>query len=201
MSFAVPVPATGPSPQFQATYPVDLVITEKMMSIKEGAFTVSDVNGNLIFQIKGSLFSLHDRRTLVDTAGTPILSFRQKILTAHKRWHVFRGESSDEKDLLFTARKSTFFQLKSELDVFLAGNTKEEAYDFKVKGSWGDRACTIYNADNTIIAQMHKKHDVKSALFGRDSFAVTVYPHVDYAFITAVVVVLHEINIDRSGED
>lgn len=77
-----------------------------------------------------------------------------QILTAHKRWHVFRGESSDEKDLLFTARKSTFFQLKSELDVFLAGNTKEEVYDFKVKGSWGDRACTIYNADNTIIAQV-----------------------------------------------
>ncbi|KAM5560605.1 protein LURP-one-related 15-like [Rosa sericea] len=213
MSYAVPVPATGPSaqplanpitvvsPQFQATYPVDLVITEKMMTIKEGDFTVSDVNGNVMFQVKGSLFSLHDRRTLVDSAGTPILSFRQKIMTAHKRWHVFRGESSDEKDLLFTARKSSFFQLKTELDVFLAGNTKEEAYDFKVKGSWGERSCTIYNGDNTIIAQMHKKHDLKSSLFGRDAFSVTVYPHVDYAFITAIVIVLHEINMDRSGED
>lgn len=49
--------------------------------------------------------------------------------------------------------------------------------------------------------QMHKKHDVKSALFGRDAFGVTVYPHVDYAFIVAVVVILHEINMDRSGED
>ncbi|CAB4284890.1 unnamed protein product [Prunus armeniaca] len=213
MSYTVPVPAAGPSaqplanpvtvvsPQFHATYPVDLVITEKMMSLKEGTFTVSDVNGNLMFKIKGSLFSLHDRRVLVDGADTPILSFRQKILTAHRRWHVYRGESSDAKDLLFTAKKSSFFQLKTELDVFLAANTKEEQYDFKVKGSWGERSCTIYTGDNTIIAQMHKKHDVKSALFGRDAFGVTVYPHVDYAFIVAVVVILHEINMDRSGED
>lgn len=49
--------------------------------------------------------------------------------------------------------------------------------------------------------QMHKKHDVKSVLFGRDAFGVTVYPHVDYAFIVAVVVILHEINMDRGGED
>lgn len=91
MSYAVPVPAAGPSaqplanpvtvvsPQFLAAYPVDLVITEKMMTIKEGAFTVSDVNGNLMFNIKGSLFSLHDRRVLVDNAGNPIVSFRQKV--------------------------------------------------------------------------------------------------------------------------
>ncbi|PRQ42765.1 putative tubby-like domain-containing protein [Rosa chinensis] len=213
MSYAVPVPAAGPSsqplanlvtvvsPQFQATYPVDLVITEKMMSIKEGAFTVSDVNGNVMFQIKGSLFSFHDRRTLVDSAGTPIVSFRQKILTAHRRWHVFRGESSDAKDLLFSVKKSSLFQLKTELDVFLAVNTKEQAYDFKVKGSWGERSCTIYDGNNNIIAQMHKKHDLKSMFFGRDAFAVTVYPHVDYAFIVAIVVVLHEINMDRSGQD
>lgn len=75
-------------------------------------------------------------------------------MTAHRRWHVYRGESSEAKDLLFTAKKSSFFQLKTELDVFLAANTKEEKYDFKVKGSWGERSCTIYTGDNTIIAQV-----------------------------------------------
>ncbi|XP_050383556.1 protein LURP-one-related 15-like [Argentina anserina] len=213
MAYAVPMPGVGPSaqplqtpltvvsPQFLATYPVDLIITEKMMSIKEGAFTVSDINGNLMFQIKGSLFSLHDRRTLLDNAGTPIVSFRQKILTAHRRWHVFRGDSSDTKDLLFSVKKASLLQMKTELDVFLAGNTNEQAFDFKVRGSWGERACTIYDRNNTIIAQMHKKHDLKSMFFGRDAFAVTVYPHVDYTFVVAIVVVLHEINMDRSGQD
>ncbi|XP_050372577.1 protein LURP-one-related 15-like [Argentina anserina] len=214
MAYVVPMPGAGPSvlprqtpltvisPQFLATYPVDLIITEKMMTIKEGAFTVSDVNGNLMFQIKGSLFSLHDRRTLLDGAGTPIVSFRQKIMTTHRRWNVFRGDSSDAKNLLFTVKKSSLFQMKTELDVFLAGNTSnEKAFDFKIKGSWGERSCTIYDRNNTIIAQMHKKHDLKSMFFGRDAFSVTVYPHVDYAFVVAIVVVLHEINMDRSGLD
>lgn len=49
--------------------------------------------------------------------------------------------------------------------------------------------------------QMHRKHSVSSIVLGKDKFAVTVYPHVDYAFIVALVVILEEINEDRSNED
>ena len=48
---------------------------------------------------------------------------------------------------------------------------------------------------------MHRKHSLKSSVLDTDNFEVTVYPNVDYAFITALVVVLDEINADRSGED
>lgn len=48
---------------------------------------------------------------------------------------------------------------------------------------------------------MHKKHTAGSILLGKDTFGVTVYPNVDYAFITALVVILEEINEDRSGDD
>lgn len=52
-----------------------------------------------------------------------------------------------------------------------------------------------------IMMQMHKDCGVKNSILGKDVFAVTVYPQVDFAFIVAVVVVLHEINQDREGED
>ncbi|KAK9920301.1 hypothetical protein M0R45_028859 [Rubus argutus] len=214
MSYSVPMPSAGPSApplsnpitvvssQFLASYPVDLFITEKLMTIKEGAFSVSDAEGKDMFTVKGSVFSLHDTRQLLDSAGTPLLTFRQKIITAHRRWRVYRGDSSDSKDLLFSAKKSGIVQLiKTELDVFLATNTKEDQHDFKVKGSFRERSCTIYNKDNTIIAQMHKDHGIKNLVLGKDVFSVTVYPQVDFAFIVAVVVVLHEINQDRSGKD
>lgn len=42
--------------------------------------------------------------------------------------------------------------------------------------------------------QMHKKHTVQSILIGKDNFAVTVYPNIDYAFIVALIVILDEIN-------
>lgn len=76
----------------------------------------------------------------------------------HRRWEVFRGASTEEKDLLFTAKKSSMIQFKTELDIFLAANTAQSVPDFKVKGSWMERSCTIYLGDsNTIIAQVSFK--------------------------------------------
>ncbi|PON94383.1 LURP1-related protein domain containing protein [Trema orientale] len=197
---ANPIAVVGP--QFCAPYPVDLIIAKKLMTLAEGSFAVTDVNGNVMFKVKGSVFSIHDRRLLVDGAGNPVISLRQKILTAHRRWQVYRGDSSDPKDLLFSVKKSSLIQFKTELDVFLAANTKEEVPDFKVKGSWFERSCTIYLGDTSnIVAQMHKKHSVGSILLGKDTFSVTVYPHVDYAFIVGLVVILYEINEDRKDND
>lgn len=48
-----------------------------------------------------------------------------------------------------------------------------------------------------MILQMHRKHSAQSILLGKDTFGVTVYPNVDYAFIVALVVILEEINEDR----
>ncbi|KAK4478408.1 hypothetical protein RD792_013877 [Penstemon davidsonii] len=190
------------SPQFCVGYPVDLTIARKMMTLSECNFGVTDLNGNLMFKVKGKLLSLHDRRVLYDAADNPLITFRQKLLSAHRRWHVFRGESTDSKDLLFTVRKSSLLQITTKLDVFLASNTKENACDFKIEGSWFERSCVIYAGDsNSIIAQMKKKHTVQSVLLGKDTFGVTVYPNVDYAFIVALIVILEEINADKSNED
>ena len=49
--------------------------------------------------------------------------------------------------------------------------------------------------------QMHRLHSLTTMILDTDSFGVTVYPNVDYAFIVALVVILDEINADRSGED
>ncbi|XP_033511681.1 protein LURP-one-related 10-like isoform X1 [Nicotiana tomentosiformis] len=207
------------SPQFCAPYPVDLNIVRKLMTLSEGSFGVTDVNGNIIFKVKGKLFSLRDRRVLLDAAGNPLVTFQQKVgfyayspsfislrvrqmLTAHRRWQVYRGESTDTTNFLFSVKKSSLLQFKTKLDVFLAHNTKEDVCDFRIEGSWFERSCAIYAGNtNTIIAQMHRKHTAQSILLGKDNFGVTVYPNVDYAFVVALVVILEEINEDRSGED
>ncbi|XP_027929822.1 protein LURP-one-related 15-like isoform X2 [Vigna unguiculata] len=109
------------------------------------------------------------------------------MMTAHDRWQAFRGESTEAKDLIFSVKRSSFFQFKTKLDVFLANNTRDVC-DFKVKGSWLHRSCVVYAGEsNNIVAQMHKKHTV---LFGKDHFMVTVYPNIDYAFIVALIVIL-----------
>ncbi|KAL6574523.1 hypothetical protein OROMI_011808 [Orobanche minor] len=196
---AVQSPVAVISPQFCVGYPVDLTIVRKLMTLSEGNFGVTDVNGNIMFKVKGKLLSLHDRRVLLDASGTPIITFQQKLLSAHRRWQVYRGESTNAKDLLFSVKKSSLIQLKTKLDVFLASNTRENVCDFRIEGSWFERSCVIYAAGNSnnIIAQMHRIHSAESILLGKDSFGVTVYPNVDYSFIVALVVILEEINEDR----
>lgn len=66
-------------PQFRCPHPVDLSIVRKVLSITDGNFGVTDVNGNILFRVKGAFLSLHDRRVLLDVAGRPIVSLRQKV--------------------------------------------------------------------------------------------------------------------------
>ncbi|XVF29667.1 hypothetical protein REPUB_Repub15cG0141600 [Reevesia pubescens] len=214
--------------QFLAPYPIDLKIQQKVFTLAENNFDITDVNGNIIFKVtgklfsihdrrtlldaagnplvslkqkvKGKLFSIHDRRTLLDAAGNPLVSLKQKIITTHRRWQIYRGDSNNPNDLLFSVKKSSLLQFKTTLDVFLASNTRESQPDFRIKGRWYESGCTIYAGEN-IIAQVHRKHNLQSIIFEADTYGVTAYPNVDYAFIVALVVVLDEINADRNGED
>ena len=65
--------------QFIAPYPVDLKIQQKVFTLAENNFDITDVNGNLIFKVKGKFFSIRDLCVLLDTAGKPLLSFKQKV--------------------------------------------------------------------------------------------------------------------------
>ncbi|KAI3462177.1 hypothetical protein Pfo_018840 [Paulownia fortunei] len=173
------------SPDFCVPGHVHLTIVRKLLAVTDGNFVATDDKGNIMFKVKEKLFSIHDRHVLLDAGGTPIVTLKKKRSSAHKRRQVYRGDSSDSADLLFSAKKSSFVQFKTELDVFVSGNEEEQSWDFKVVGSWLERSC------------MHKKHTFGSIVLGKDTFEVIVYPQVDYAFIVALVVILYEINKDK----
>lgn len=68
-------------PQFCAhTYPIELAIVRKVLTITDGDFVVEDINGNLLFKVKGAFLSLHVRRVLLDSAGNPIVTLQRKVL-------------------------------------------------------------------------------------------------------------------------
>jgi hypothetical protein len=78
-----------------------------------------------------------------------------QLTSRHYRWKVFRGDSTNSGDLLFSVKRSSMFRFKTTLHVFLASNTREEVCDFKVKGTFSERSCVIYAGDSsTVVAQV-----------------------------------------------
>ncbi|KAI4338976.1 hypothetical protein MLD38_023972 [Melastoma candidum] len=187
-------------PQYCLPYPIEVGIVKKVMTISDGNFVVMDANGNILFKVRGALLTfVHERRVMVDATGNPIVTLRSKFRTVHDRWQVFRGESTEQNNMLFSAKTSSILYLKTKLHVFLVGNVTEDVCDFRVEGSWFDRSCVVYLGEtSTVVAQMKKKHTVGSVLLGKDNYTVTVHPYVDYAFMVAIILILDEIN--HSGQ-
>ncbi|CAM0947971.1 unnamed protein product [Alopecurus aequalis] len=197
-SGAPPAPLPVVGQQFCAPYVVPLTVTKKALSLSDGDFTVTDGNGAVVLKVKGTVFTLRHRRVLLDAAGQPLLSMQEKVFSMHSRWEVFRGDSKNPSDLLFSVKKSSMIQFKTEMDVFLAGDTAQQVCDFKIKGNWFDRSCAFYLGNSTtMVAQMNRKYTVSNVLLDRDTFVVTVFPQVDYVFIAALVVILDEVHREK----
>ena len=49
-----------------------------------------------------------------------------------------------------------------------------------------------------LMLQMNRKFTLSNVLLGKDTYSVSVFPHVDYVFIAALVVILDEVHRDRS---
>ncbi|URD79484.1 hypothetical protein MUK42_05149 [Musa troglodytarum] len=180
-------------PRFCVSYPIDLTFFNDAAWLNCDRLAVTDTDGNVVFKVEADKCSLRSRQVVVDASGKPVISMQQKLRSVHDRWLVFEGNSSDPKYLLFSVKRSSALQLKTELDVFLAANAEEEVCDFKMKGSFRKRSCTVYKGDSsTVVAQMSKEHKLVNALVSKDAFGVAVNPNADYAFITALAIIRHE---------
>ncbi|KAG4922221.1 protein LURP-one-related 15-like [Glycine soja] len=144
-----------------------------------------DANNVCHFYIKDKLFTLHKRRVLCDNQGNPIVTLYKKRMTLHGRCQVFRGnKSKDSSQLLFSVKRSAMIPSGMiNLEVFLANNQRESACDFRVNVCRDKRSCTVYAGESPrIVATMDNN----------DGFNVLVYPHADYAFIVALLMIVSE---------
>ncbi|XP_052161019.1 protein LURP-one-related 10-like [Oryza glaberrima] len=190
--------------QFCEPHAVDLTVTRSVATgfLKDdgGGFTATDAAGAVVLATEPRfIYREKGRRVLVDADGMPLLSMRRKAYSLQYTWEVFRGSSTNANRLLFTVRRSSLLpQLKLEINVFLAGNTMQNACDFRIKCSFFSRSCILYIGNsNTPIAQINRKFSgLSDMIFVGSKFSVTVFPHVDYVFVMALVVILDEIARD-----
>lgn len=74
-----PSPAAIFGPQYCAQFPLDLTVVKKVMTVSEGNLSITDVNDNIVFKVKSSFLTLHERRVLLDATDIPIATLRRKV--------------------------------------------------------------------------------------------------------------------------
>ncbi|KAJ4768944.1 LURP-one-like protein (DUF567) [Rhynchospora pubera] len=183
-----PLPVVGP--QFCMSYDVELTVTEKIIC-KDGDSDVTDANGNVVLKLKGRLLGIHQKRWLCDASGTIIVTMQQKIRSVHSRWNMYRGDSTNQSDLICTIKTPNLIQIKPEFDVFYAGNTNEQHCDFKVKKGYNNQNMTIYlGKTDKVVAQIYVRENMKTMMLQQDSYGLTIYTNMDYAFVVAMASIL-----------
>ncbi|XP_019186307.1 PREDICTED: protein LURP-one-related 15-like [Ipomoea nil] len=183
------------SPEYCAPHHLQISIKKKLHFLAGNGYEVKDAaSSRILFKVENIPTFFNSKVVVFDPAGNSIITLRRKAFTWRTRWKVYRGESKEEKDFIFSARTSSAFQFTTNLDVFLAGNTSEQVCDYKMKTSFAQSTCDIYvKPSSTLIAQMQKKVTAGSIFLGKDNFMVTLQPNVDQAFIVALIVILQEI--------
>ncbi|XP_009796279.1 protein LURP-one-related 10-like [Nicotiana sylvestris] len=180
--------------QFCSPQPLQLSMKKKVYFCAGHGYEVKDAYGNLVFTIENLLGFFSSKVLVFDAADIPILNLKSKKFSWHSRWQAFKGDSTNEKDLIFSAKISSIFQFTTKLDIFLANNISEEVCDFRMKTNFMESTCDIFaGQSSTLVAQMNKNYTAGSIFLGRDKFMVKVNPNVDYAFIVSLIVILEEI--------
>ncbi|XP_062214178.1 protein LURP-one-related 15-like isoform X2 [Phragmites australis] len=171
----------------------------KIISVTGRDFTVTDVTGAAVMQVEAAVFAFQRRSLLLDGAARrPVLTMRDSGLFMSTRWEVFRGDSTSGRNLLFTVVRSSAFQVRTKIYVFLAGNASEQAPDFVIRGSYYDGACTVCTGNSdAAIAQITRQNTAGGALLGRHTYTARINPGVDRAFILALTVILDEMHHHR----
>ncbi|XP_014496788.1 protein LURP-one-related 15-like [Vigna radiata var. radiata] len=151
-------------------------------------------NGDSLFYMDDTFFTLHNRRVLYDNTKTPIVTFYRKAVTMHERCKVFNGESTDSSQLLFSVKKTN----KSippgitKLNVFLAKNKGKKESDFRVIIYGSKNSCAVYAGESPIIVAQVQNNG---------GFNVKIQPNVDYAFIVALLMIVKDMRCSNQLMD
>ncbi len=67
------------APQYCLPHPVSLAVTKKVLSFSGGDWTISDPAGNILFRVDGKVWTVRERRYLLDAAGYKVIRMQQKV--------------------------------------------------------------------------------------------------------------------------
>ncbi|CAH2054117.1 unnamed protein product [Thlaspi arvense] len=177
-------------------YTTELVVRRQRESLRRDRYDVFDLSDNLIFTIDGGIWNIRRKRVLRDATGVPLLSMRTKgIVKMRYKWEVYKGETTESEDLLFSVREPNMFSFKTSLDVSLPPQQSSTDItslepDFRTYGRYIGSSFKLFEPiHNTLLAEVVHDFSWGGLIIGSYSFKVRVSPYVDFAFVVALLVI------------
>ncbi|RAL43347.1 hypothetical protein DM860_012488 [Cuscuta australis] len=160
--------------------PFDLFVLKKHNALcGDGTFHFTDSFSNLLFEVESgsseSSSDPHYQKLIIDAAGDTLVNV---VRVSKGKWEVFKGNSSEDNELMFKVERITNTITEKEFEVFIADeNNEDRKTDLRMKGCPFKRSCTIYKG-NSIMAQSSRMYTIgfQNQFVPRNRFRITLFP-------------------------
>ncbi|KVI11223.1 LURP1-like domain-containing protein [Cynara cardunculus var. scolymus] len=105
----VPVSVIGP--QFILPYQLEIIVD----TYSSGNLVITDTNHKIMLKVKPYSTSFHRQLLLLDAVDRPIVMLREKNMSGHDGWNVFRGDSKADSDMIFSTKTPHMIQFKTKM--------------------------------------------------------------------------------------
>ncbi|PIA54537.1 hypothetical protein AQUCO_00900829v1 [Aquilegia coerulea] len=168
--------------------------------INGGGFVVTNNNQKPVFKVDGcGTLGVEGELILRDCDGEPLLLIRRKggvvqALCINRQWKGYKIDYEGDEKLVFTLKEPVSYIVKKIPVKIVVEPRCNKDWDFEVKGSFRDRACSIIDSKGNIVAQVGVKNEFEELRLSKDLYHVVVQPGYDQAFVFGVIAVLDNIH-------
>ncbi|EIW71327.1 hypothetical protein TREMEDRAFT_28128 [Tremella mesenterica DSM 1558] len=184
-------PPLGIHPNYAVNKPTTLVLREKIFSFTGDDFAIKDIHGQPVIKCKGKFLSLRDRKIISDLNGNVLFQIRDKAWTIHT---IYIGEDPQGEEI-FRVRKRFSFGTMMET-TFLDSTTNTQITLTMQGDMWGGSA-DIMLGPTVIAQINRSLFNMRQIFGDQQTYYVSVAPGVDLTLIAAMCICFDETKNDR----
>jgi len=186
--------AIGVFPQYIAQQSETLILKEKVLSLSGDSFSIKTIDGRALFQVKGNAFSLSGRKAVSDMAGNVLFELRKKHIAIHSTYYA---EDASGKQFFQVASKFKLLGSKAIGTFTSAASGKAES--LLMSGNFFDTTANIVDeSTGKSVARVDRSFlNARELLGGQQTYVVTIAPGVDMAIVIAMCIALDEMRNDK----
>ncbi|KAF2702685.1 DUF567-domain-containing protein [Pleomassaria siparia CBS 279.74] len=170
-----------------------LILKEKVLSLSGDSFSIKNLEGQVVFQVKGNASSLSGRKAVMDAAGNVLFELRKQHIAIHKTYYA---ENANKEQVFKVASRFKIIGSKA-IGTFTSVSGKAES--LIMEGNFFDTTAEIKDeSTGRSVARIDRKFLTGREIFAQQqTYVVTVAPGMDMAIVVAMCVALDEMRNEK----